>query len=328
MKKNTPKRPNKRRKKTKELQENIIILGIFIVFIAVVAYLFYFVNIQSFNENIVAIVNGDEITRDDLDWWYKASVLPEYRDLVTKPDFLVLSLIPQEILLQEAKKNGIKATKDEVEKFMGLSIIENGLTLDEFEDHLESRGLTIEDTKKSFETRTIIIKLLEKENIVSANDNDLFFDENDLVFQEYLSNLINRSKIELFPENIAKLVLRSFKATDDEACDEEKPIIRLYTTTKCQACNSNAKIFKNLIKGSTEDKKITAMHWSLDTGDNLLTSEKENGIPQEEVAIFKKYSPKKLVPAVVLGCKYKYVGELGAEEQDEFKAILKKLTGG
>ena len=148
MKKNTPKRPNKRRKKTKEIQENIIILGIFIVFIAVVAYLFYFVNIQSFDENLVAVVNGDEITRDDLDWWYKASVLPEYRDFVTKPDFLVLSLIPQEILLQEAKKNNIKATKDEVEKFMGLSIIENGLTLDEFEEHLKSRGLTIEDTKR------------------------------------------------------------------------------------------------------------------------------------------------------------------------------------
>ena len=104
MKKKTPKSSNKKRKKTNEKQENIIIIGIFIVFIAVVAYLFYFVNIQSFNEDIVAVVNGDKISRDSLDWWYKVSILPEYTDLITKQDFLMLSLIPQEILMQEAKK--------------------------------------------------------------------------------------------------------------------------------------------------------------------------------------------------------------------------------
>ena len=45
------------------------------------------------------------------------------------------------------------------------------------------------------------------------------------------------------------------------------------------------------------------------------------------MAIFKKYSPKKLVPVAVLGCKYKRVGKLGIEEQDEFDSILKILIG-
>jgi len=40
MKKKTPKNSNKKRKKAKEKQENRIVLGIFLVFIAVVAYLF------------------------------------------------------------------------------------------------------------------------------------------------------------------------------------------------------------------------------------------------------------------------------------------------
>ena len=70
------------------------------------------------------------------------------------------------------------------------------------------------------------------------------------------------------------------------------------------------------------------MHWILDAGDDLLTLEKEKGIPKGEVEIFKKYSPNKLVPAVVLGCKYKKIGKFGLEEQDEFKSILKVLTGG
>ncbi len=75
------------------------------------------------------------------------------------------------------------------------------------------------------------------------------------------------------------------------------------------------------------DGSIQARHWSLDTGDNLLTLKKENGVPKEEVAIFKKYSPNNRVPTVVLGCKYKHVGKFGIEQEDEFKAIIKTLVG-
>jgi len=73
---------------------------------------------------------------------------------------------------------------------------------------------------------------------------------------------------------------------------------------------------------------IQQAHWSLDDGDNLLTSRKENGVPKKEVDLFKKYSPNNLVPVVVLGCKYKRIGKFGIEEQDEFKAILKILIDG
>jgi len=327
MKKKTPKSSNKKRKKTNEKQENIIIIGIFIVFIAVVAYLFYFVNIQSFNEDIVAVVNGDKISRDSLDWWYKVSILPEYTDLITKQDFLMLSLIPQEILMQEAKKNNIKATNDEVEKLLGLFITENGLTLNEFEEHLKSRDLAIEDIKKSFETRAAIIQLFEKENVVSTDNNELLFDTIDNNFQEYVDNSINNSKVEIFQENIDKFVLRSFEETNDEVCDEDKPIIRMYTTISCQVCKESGILFQDLVIHLIADGSVQARHWSLDSGDNLLTSKKENGIPEEEVAIFKKYSPDKLVPVVVAGCKYKHIGKFSIDDKDEFQAILKTLIG-
>ena len=328
MKKKTPKNSNKKRKKTNEKQENIIIIGIFIVFIAVVAYLFYFVNIQSFDESTVAVVNGDKITKDSLDWWYKVSILPEYTDLITKQDFLMLSLVPQEILMQEAQKNKIKVTNDEVEKLMGLFIIENGLTLNEFEEHLKSRDLTLEDIKKSFETGAAIIELFEKENVVSTDNNELLFDTVDNNFQEYVDNLINNSKIEIFAENIDKLVLRSFEETNDEVCDEEKPIIRMYTTSSCQVCKESGILFQDLIVNHLAEGSVQARHWSLDSGDNLLTSKTENGIPEEEVAMFKKYSPDKLVPAIVAGCKYKRIGKFSTEDQEEFSAILKTLIGG
>lgn len=321
MKKKTPK--SSKKKRTKEKQENIIILAIFLIFIAVVSYLFYFVNTKSFNKDVVATVNGNEITREELDWWYKTSILPQYRDAITKQDFLVSSLIPQEVLLQKAEEERIKVTQDDVEKSLGLFVIENGFTLDDFEGYLNSRGITIDQIKKSFEIRSIITKLLEKENIDFIEEGeDLFFNAEDRTFQEYLNTLMEDVEIEIFEENIGKLVLRSFEETGDEICGEEKLIIRLYTTSKCDVCDESGKVFESLV-----DESVDAAHWSLDTGDDLLTSEKERGVPKEDVALFKKYSPNKLVPIIVLGCKYKMVGSFGAEEEAEFKAILRALIG-
>ena len=327
MKKKTPKYSNKH-KKAKEKQEIAIIVGIFLVFIVVVVYLFYFVNIKS-SDDMVAVVNGNEITREELDWWYKLSILPEFRDFITKQDFLVLSLIPQEILVQKADEEDVKVDDDEVEKLLGLFIIENGLTLDEFENHLNSRGSTINEIKKSFEVRAIIIKLLGKENIgfVEGESKNLFFDVDDSAFQEYIDNLIDNSDIEIFPKNIDKLVLKTFEETNDEVCSEEKPIIRLYTTNFCEVCKESGRMFQDLVTNFMIDESIQARHWSLDTGDNLLTLKKENGVPKEEIAIFKKYSPNNRVPTVVLGCKYKHVGKFGIEQEDEFKAIIKTLVG-
>ena len=327
MKKKTPKYSN-RHKKAKEKQEIAIIVGIFLVFIVVVVYLFYFVNIKS-SDDLVAVVNGNEITREELSWWYKISILPEFRDFITKQDFLVLSLIPQEILVQKADEEDVKVDDDEIEKLLGLFIIESGLTLDEFENHLNSRGSTINEIKKSFEVRAIIIKLLGKENIgfVEGENKNLFFDVDDGAFQEYIDNLIDDSNIEIFPENIDKLVLKTFEETNDEVCSEEKPIIRLYTTSFCEVCKESGRMFQDLVTNFMIDGSIQARHWSLDTGDNLLTLKKENGVPKEEVAIFKKYSPNNRVPTVVLGCKYKHVGKFGIEQEDEFKAIIKTLVG-
>jgi len=194
--------------------------------------------------------------------------------------------------------------------------------------HLNSRGITIDQIKKSFEIRSSIMKLLDKESInFDKEDKQLFFDANDIAFQEYIDGLIDNSKIEIFQENIDKLVLEGFEETGDDLCNKEKPVVRLYTTSFCDVCKESGNVFENLVEEFVKDGSISAVHWSLDAGDDLLTSKKENGVPKEEVAIFKKYSPDKLVPAAVLGCKYQRIGKLGIEEQNEFKNILKVLIG-
>src|SRR3989338_1224361 len=320
MKKKTSKSSNKKSAKQKEKRDRIIIASIFIAFVAILAFLFYFTEISA-DDDVVAVVNGKEIKKSDLDWWYRTSILPEYRGIISKGDFLALSLIPQEVLVQEARKNGIKVSKEEIEKSLGLFIIENGWDLEEFEKHLASRGITLEQIKESFEIRLLIINLLKKENLDIADKENLFFDGSDNAIQGYVTELMDRSKIEIFSENIDPLTLTKFEETKDELCSEEKPIIRLYTTSKCSTCENSSKIFENVVNGFVSEGSIEAKHWSLDTGDDLLTGEKENGVPKEEVELFKKYG-KGRVPATVIACRYKLIGSLENAEE-EFNSVIR-----
>ncbi len=321
MKKKTPK-VSKKLAKQKEKRDRIIIAGIFIAFIAILAFLFYFTELDA-KEEAVAVVNGKEITKNELDWWYHTSILPEHREIITKADFLALSLIPQEVLIQEARKNNIKVSKEEIEKSLGIFIIENGWNLEEFENHLASRGITLEQIKESFEIRLLIIKLLEKENLDIADKKNLFFDGSDIAIQDYVTELMDKSKIEIFSENIEPLTLAMFEETKDELCSKEKPVVRLYTTSKCAICENTTKIFENAVKNFVSEGSIEAKHWSLDNGDNLLTEEKENGVPKEEVERFKKYG-KGRVPVTLIACKYKLVGSLENAEE-EFNSIMNNL---
>jgi hypothetical protein len=324
MSKKTPKNSNRKRARKKEKSDKVIIVGIFIAFVAILIFLFYFTDLYN-DEDAVAVVNGKEIKKSDLDWWYHTSVLPEYREVITKEDFLARSLIPQEVLVQEADKNNIKVTEEEIEKSLGIFIIDNGWTLEEFEAHLTSRGISLEQIKTSFEIRMLITKLFEKENLEFGSKEALFFDNTDVAVQDYLNQLLDNSEIEIITGNIKQLTLVAFEELRDDLCNEDKPIVRLYTTSKCSVCNNTGNTFKDLVSTYVAENKIKALHWNLDTGDNLLTDEKENGVPKEEVSLFKKYGNGK-VPTTVVACKYKFLGALDTV-QNEFNEILKKITG-
>ncbi len=107
----------------------------------------------------------------------------------------------------------------------------------------------------------------------------------------------------------------SFEETGDSTClADGKPIVRLYTTSKCPHCAWIKPIFKQII--SQYSGLIDAQIWELDTGDNLLTEEVETQVPTEERSRFRKYSPKGGVPTFVLGCKYSRVGNAYEAQND------------
>jgi thiol-disulfide isomerase/thioredoxin len=315
--------PNSKGRKTKRRNLTLIIGLIFVVFAALILYLYYV--FLDFSNDGVALVNGEKITSQQLDFWYKMSVNPDSQDVITKQYFLNYSLIPQEILFQEAKDKNIEVSDDEVEFLIGQHIIDNRLTIDDFEDNLALRGITIEDVRESFETRAAILKLLEMDNV---NMNEAVASGSGAIaFQVYINELIENSEIEIFPQNIKGAVLGAFEATGDEICGKGKPIVRLYTASWCGLCNSTIAAFGVFVENYVKSGEIEARHWSLDLGDDLLSEKKEDGIPENEAEIFGKYSPDGLVPAVVLGCKYRRIGVLGANERLEFMSIMEEITG-
>ncbi|MAE42375.1 hypothetical protein CMO93_01275 [Candidatus Woesearchaeota archaeon] len=326
--KKTPKSSNKKTKKTSENKEDILILGIVLVLILIATFTFYFIQTNDSEDEVVAIVNGEKITEQELDFWYELSVFPEHRDAIKEDDFLVMSLIPQKIIEQEADKENIIASEEDIEKLVGLFVIENGLSLEEFEERLKERDTTIDDVKKSFESRVLAAKLFEKKGFGTNPNQGLFFDFADEKVQDYVNGLIDNAVIELFPENIEKLDISGFEDTGDELCDEEMPIVRLFTTSSCEICGESGALFQDSIIKFLVEEKVYARHWSLDTGDNLLSVEKEKGIPQEEAALFKKYSPNNKVPLIVVGCKYKRIGKFTNEQIAEFEAIINSISGG
>lgn len=122
----------------------------------------------------------------------------------------------------------------------------------------------------------------------------------------------------------------SFEDTGEEICLENgKPIIILFSTL---SCSHSAWISGTFDEFAIENSdKISAYHWDLDLGRNIL-SEEIQIIPEEHQLIFAKNNSGGLVPFFSFGCKYRRIGnsyeyhENGlALEKEEFNLVLNKL---
>ena len=126
--------------------------------------------------------------------------------------------------------------------------------------------------------------------------------------------------------------ITTFKSTGDPICrDGEKPIVRLYSTSWCPHCAWVKETYDSVVQEYVNQGKIVAYHWEIDTADDLLTPQKEAGVPEEEITFFKKYNPEGSIPTFVMGCKYARVGNgyetqqnLVAEEA-EFRLVIEDL---
>lgn len=126
----------------------------------------------------------------------------------------------------------------------------------------------------------------------------------------------------------------TFIDTGKEICKKDgKPIIRLFATSWCPHCNWIKETFDKVANDYVKKRKIVAYHWELDTGDDLLTEEKEKAVPPEEERVFNEFNPHNSIPTFVFGCRYYRIGngyeregEPGkVKEEKEFRDLIEKI---
>jgi peptidyl-prolyl cis-trans isomerase SurA len=128
--------------------------------------------------DVWAVVNGQDIKREDVDKYYRTRVNPEGQE-PSQEEALSLKLnvldelINNEILLERAKKLNLEASDGEVEdKFTELK---SPYTEDEFQRQLKDRGVTVDDLKRDLRRQQSIQKLLNREVVakITITDQDV-----------------------------------------------------------------------------------------------------------------------------------------------------------
>ena len=128
--------------------------------------------------DVWAVVNGQEIKRDDVDKYYRTRVNPEgqapsQEEALSLKLNVLDELIDEEILLERAKKLNLEASDGEVEdKFTEMK---SPYTEDEFQRQLKDRGVTTDDLKRDLRRQLSIQKLLNREVVakITITDQDV-----------------------------------------------------------------------------------------------------------------------------------------------------------
>lgn len=173
-----------------------IAVGVLVVLILI---LIFYKDIMPKKNKVVALINGEQITEEELDNLY--SKVPELYKTngLTKDKFLFDTLIPQKLLLQEAARIGVTATEEEVNGLISNIREMNGLSEDEFNEQLKQQNLTSEEFRKLTEEQILITKLLNV-TIPSINITDSeakeFYDSNKELFSTGNSTYIKLSEVE------------------------------------------------------------------------------------------------------------------------------------
>jgi len=347
------KTPKSRKKSKKRFFRIVFVLLVIAVVLSLAYYGFQYTKNNITSKGVAATVNDDEISISELNQKYSA--LPEqYKSLISEKMFLD-QMINVKLLLQEAENEGITISDDEVDEQLAVTKSQF-LTDEEFIAFLKENKLNEEEFKSQIKDQLAISELLNKtmyskievseseigffyeknkEMINASLDKDikaqieslLFKEEADRVIDVYISQL--RSKSEIVYGKKEQLIVNEFKDTGSRICKEEgRPIVLYFSTKKCDSCKWVEKAFNKVADKYESKGDIAAYQWELDSGDNLRTKEKENGLPLETLNLFKKYNPESTVPTFIFGCKYVRIGNSGSNsldiEEDEFIKFIEK----
>jgi len=174
---------------------------------------------------VVALVNGEEIYEDYMERQYEILSVnyQMYGMELSKMQLLENALIPQMILVQEAKKEGIEVTDEEVTEFVDseMAKILESMPEEQLLTQLDSMGVTLEELKSdnalAYRTQLYIQRLLEKSvwSGIEVSDNEIrdYYDNN--INQFETGEQVKASHILVETEAEAEKILSQLKSGSD-----------------------------------------------------------------------------------------------------------------
>lgn len=157
---------------------------------------------ENINEDVVAKINDEVITKDEL-----------YETLVEQNGEQVLNLlIAEKIINLEAKKQKVDVSEEDIQNNID-KIIKNYGGEEEFNQAIEQYGYTLEDLKKDIATNVKIKKLLEPNISISEEEMLNYFETNKETFNQ--KEEVRARHILVATEEEAKEVLEKLKAGGD-----------------------------------------------------------------------------------------------------------------
>jgi len=112
------------------------------------------------SEEVVATVNGEPILSKDFEAQWDA--VPAQAKLNMNRSELLNQMISEKLLMQKAAEEKIVVTDDEIDKFINTQLAQTGMTFDQYKQHLEDQGTSLENIRIIYRKQLSVAKLFDE----------------------------------------------------------------------------------------------------------------------------------------------------------------------
>jgi foldase protein PrsA len=156
----------------KNFRPAVYIIVLFIVLVSAAAVLLFYYGNNN-NSEVLATVNGEEITRNEL---YDAMFTNGGKEILER-------LITNRLILQEAKKLKISVSEEDIDTEIGKVIKENFYGAEDyFYQALEQYGITEDALRDDLKIELLLRKIVRDQITVTEEDTREYFIENQYLF--------------------------------------------------------------------------------------------------------------------------------------------------
>lgn len=156
----------------KNFRPVVYIIVLFIVLVSAAAVLLFYYGNNN-NSEVLATVNGEEITRNEL---YDAMFTNGGKEILER-------LITNRLILQEAKKLKISVSEEDIDTEIGKVIKENFYGAEDyFYQALEQYGITEDALRDDLKIELLLRKIVRDQITVTEEDTREYFIENQYLF--------------------------------------------------------------------------------------------------------------------------------------------------